>query len=256
VGGEEVKQMLDEEGAQRSFNQMMELFVTPEINRRKEAGTLPSNFRLWAAQVVFCPDWKRPLIRLNEEAKIQAKAKIKDAVPGSMISINAIEEIVDLRLPDDEESQYGHVTILRFKDHWLYTFDFRYNKGLAREHAQVAKQFLELARYARESQFVSPFIDNLFSCVELCARSELLLIPDKKFKQKAAHSTVKSKHNRFLGKLDPNNPFNKMLNELSAIRNNARYLRNLVKISASKSQEYLETAQEMLVHLEAKLRKH
>ena len=67
---------LDKKGQQKTFNNLMELYVLPEITRRKERGVLPKNFVLMAAQILF-PDG---MVRLNEEARIHSTVKLKKDV--------------------------------------------------------------------------------------------------------------------------------------------------------------------------------
>jgi len=72
--------MLENEARQRAFNQFMQLFVLPEIERRKKDGVLPGRFVLQSAQVIFSGDGTKPVVRLNAEAKIQAKVKLKNGI--------------------------------------------------------------------------------------------------------------------------------------------------------------------------------
>lgn len=44
--------MLDKEGQEEIFKQFMEIWILPEIDRRKEYGTLPDNFILSKSQVL------------------------------------------------------------------------------------------------------------------------------------------------------------------------------------------------------------
>jgi hypothetical protein len=141
--------MLDKEGQQRSFDQFMQLFVLPEIERRKKDGNLPEGFILQSAQVIFSGDGTKPVVRLNTEAKIEAKVKLKDDIKknkGEVVSWNDIEDIQMIRLPDDEEGKYAHFSMVRVGGNWIFTFDFRYNKELARTCFKTAKQFAENLR--------------------------------------------------------------------------------------------------------------
>jgi hypothetical protein len=60
------KELSPEEGWRRAFQQMWDLFVQPEVDRRDKLHLLPADFDLSAAQVIFPPG--EPLfVRLNEE---------------------------------------------------------------------------------------------------------------------------------------------------------------------------------------------
>lgn len=251
--------MLDKEGQQRTFNQFMELFVLPEITRRKESGRLPEKFVLNAAQIIFYGDGRRPTVRLNEETKIVAKIKLKNGVKkdkGEAVLRNEIERLENLRLIDEEEPEYAHASMVKFGNHWLLGFDFRYNKRLAREHFKTAKQFYESAKNAHQNKLMTPFVDNLFSCIELLAKSELLLMPDEKFKEKATHKAIQIKYNKFVEIGNANLDFKTALNKLSGLRNSARYLKSNFRLSQAEAQEYLSIAREMIDYLEPILEKH
>lgn len=250
--------MLDKEGQQRTFNQFMELFVLPEITRRKEAGVLPDKFVLNAAQVIFYDDGRRPLVRLNEDAKILAKIKLKNGVnkeKGEDVFQNEIEKLETLRLMDEEESKYAHISIIRFKNHWILGFDFRYNKKLARDHFKTAAQFYSSAQNAYQNNLMVPFIDNLFSAIELLAKSELLLMPDEEFKKKTTHKGIQIKYSKFVDIGNAKLDYKKSLNKLSGLRTSARYLKSDFQLSETEAQEYLEVVKEMLDYLEFKLSK-
>jgi uncharacterized protein (UPF0332 family) len=252
--------MTDKEGFQRTFNHMMELYVNLEVTQRKNRGVLPDKFVLHAAQILFKDDGGRPLVRLNEETKIIAKAKLKSGIKkdeGEFIDLNnEIEKINSLTLMDDEESKYAHITTFRFGDRWLLGFDFRYNKGLARTHFEVAKQFFEVANISYEKELTRPFIDNLFSCVELLAKCELLLMPNKKFKEKASHGGIQMKYNQFVNIGNAKSNFKTALNKLSSLRDSARYLRSNLRLSETESEKYLLIAKEMFDWVESRLIRH
>lgn len=252
--------MLDKEGQERTFKQLMELFVIPEIARRKETGGLLKNFVLNKAQVIF-DDEGEPSVRLNEETKIVAKVKLKSGVKKNKdeaVFENEIERIENLQLLDEEEPKYAHVSMVRYGNRWLLAFDFRYNKDLARDHFETARQFYKSAQDAYKNKLLAPFIDNLFSCIELLAKSELLLIPDSKFRRTAKHRAIQSRYNQFMYIDKDKLGFRTALNELSKLRNSARYLKPkaLSSLEEDKAQDYLTVARAWIDYLEQRLEKH
>jgi hypothetical protein len=50
----------------------MDFWINPEIERSREAGTLPEDFALSAAQVILDPGADELQVRLNEEVKAAA----------------------------------------------------------------------------------------------------------------------------------------------------------------------------------------
>jgi hypothetical protein len=251
--------MLDKEGQQRSLNQFMQLFILPEIDRRKKDGKLPTNFALTQAQVIFAGDGSRPIIRLNDEAKIKAKVKLKEGIrcnKGDLIKLSDIDHIAMIRLPDDEEEKYAHLSMIVINREILFTFDFRYNKGYARNCFNTARQFFDSAKDALEKNRLAPFIDNLFSCVELLAKAELLLMPDPKFKQKSTHKGIQLKYDKYVNIGNAKLEFKTTLNKLAALRDSARYLKSDFELSDGEEKQYLDVASEMITYVEMRLRKH
>lgn len=251
--------MLDKEGQQRSFDQFMQLFVLPEIERRRKDAVLPEGFVLQSAQVIFSGDDTKPMVRLNSEAKIQAKVKLKDGVKknkGETIFWNDIEDIQMIRLTDDEEGKFAHISMVRVGGNWLFTFDLRYNKELARTCFKVAKQFFESAQEAFEQKRPAPFIDNLFSSIELLAKAELLLMPDPKFKKKATHKGIQLKYGQYVDIGNAKPEFKTTLNKLAGLRTSARYLKSGFNLDNEEGQKYLGIGSAMITHVEERLRKH
>jgi hypothetical protein len=51
------------------MQQVLELWINPEIERRREAGRLPDDFSLTRAQVIMNLDANAPEVRFNKEIK-------------------------------------------------------------------------------------------------------------------------------------------------------------------------------------------
>ena len=60
---------MTEDGADRMLQQAFELWFQPEIDRRVSAGTLPSEFSVWAAQVIMEPDGDSPVVRFSDQIR-------------------------------------------------------------------------------------------------------------------------------------------------------------------------------------------
>jgi uncharacterized protein (UPF0332 family) len=128
-------------------------------------------------------------------------------------------------------------------------------KGLARKHLDVAKQFYQTARNACENSRWSPFIDNLFSSVELSAKSELLLMPDKQFAHRMNHIAIKSKYNGFVKIGNAKSDYARALNHLSELRGKARYLKSEFVIDSVNAQHLLKVAEDMISYVKLRLEK-
>lgn len=218
---------------ERVFRQFMELFVTPSIKERQSKGELPKSFPLHAAQIIFFPDDRKPLVRLNEE--VQANGKIK-----------SIEMFEKMKLVEDQFQDCGHATLLRFNDIWHIAFDFRYNKELSTNHLDTAVEFYELSEVALGKRHWSAFVDNLFSAYELAAKAILLSTPEKEFREKTTHKHIHSRFNRFARLGNIKEDHKDVFNKLSEMRSNARYLKGELNLSDSEAAQMLSTVKEFI----------
>ena len=165
---------------------------------------------------------------------------------GDPIYEHEIEGLDRFQLSDEEEDpDRGHVTLVKIADSWIITFDFRYNKALAKKLIDTAKQFYDSAEFSFRQKNSASCLDNLFSAAELAAKSVLLLIPDPKFRKKTGHGGIQFKYNRYanLGNVKPE--FRKALNKLSGLRERARYHGEIL-ISEEEIRGLLKNVKEMI----------
>lgn len=235
--------------AQRTFQQFMDLFIIPEVRSRQKSESLEDPINIQAAQIIFYPDGRRPEVRINTEVKAQNVVTLKNndnRKPGDIVSWNDIADIEKIQLTDQDDPDCCHVTLFRLKTGWHFTFDFRYNKQLAKRHSETANEFYEAAESAFNKKHYAAFLDNLFSACELAARSVLLLIPDKKFREKTTHSSVHSRYNRSasIGNYQPQHC--ETYNKLYGLRKKARYLKSDYSLSVKEGSELLKGVKEMI----------
>ena len=235
---------------QKAMQQIMDIFVTPEVTRRQENGELPRPLDLRAAQIIFYINGRKPEVRINSEVKAVGKVKLKPGVsknPGDPVYENDLEGVAEITLTENDDPNCGHATLLRLGDMWLLAFDFIYNKALAKKHIDDAKQFIQAAEFLFSQKYWNAFVDNLFSAAELLAKAILLTFwSDPKFQQKATHEAIHSRYNRFahLGNVDPHHA--ETFNKLSRLRYPARYSRDYFSLSESEAEELLERIKGML----------
>ena len=236
---------LDDEGSKRFLNQVLSIWVKPDIELRKSAGTLPSNFALSRAQVILYPDGKY-VVRLNDEVKALAKIRAaRKFEAGEVYQIPSIDDIEDVDLSPDDSPDASHVTLFFQGRVGRIFFDFRRNRGLAKERYQAALQFLEAAEFCVNKMLLRPFIDCLFSAAELLASSQLFLFADPKYVKKGSHGQTHSQYN-LRSKLGiGNQTYVTTFNKLSSMRTSARYLKGPIALSESDAREYLKAVQEM-----------
>jgi HEPN domain-containing protein len=232
------------------LHQALELWIGPEIERRREAGRVSEGFELHAAQVIFDMELDAPKIRLNEEVKAVLTARVNRAVEaGEPVRWADVTELVELQLTNQDPNA-GHLTVLRKPDGWWITFDLRYNATRIAETVQAAEEFLASARSAFGKGHSRAFVDALFSATELLAKGILLMVPDKRLLTSRTHGFVSARYNLWGGKLgNVPRPFVELLNELERMRGPARYLAKAFALDRERAQTMLTTAEEMLAHV-------
>ncbi len=234
---------------EKTFEQIVSIFIDPEVKLRINKGLLSKDFKLNAFQVILSPNDKPPLVRLNREVKAEILVTKKEGVNkqiGEMILLNEIENIQEFKLIEEEYLDCGHVTALKIGNNWNLSFDFRYNKKTADKHFSLAKEFLLVAEYSLKKGLLIPFIDNLFSSLELGAKSILLSDSDSKLLKSKKHTLIHSKLNKQaqIGNVKPE--FRDLFNKLSAMRQPYRYLEKDNDLSTKDCKVWLEQAKRMI----------
>jgi len=217
------------------WNHVHEIWINPEIERRKELGSIPADFRVYAAQVMSFTDCRDNEIRLNEEVKaILIAIASRTLKPNEQFNLeDGISEIKNIELPEDDDPNAGHLTILKFKGKWTLVFDFRYNKKMARERLDAAGQFYESAKLNYERGLMRPAIENLFAAAELLATA-----------QQHHTGTI----NRYTAFVDIGNykvEHTETLLELKTLRTEARYLEKDFLITPIDIEKYLNVVNDM-----------
>ncbi|MBI3414515.1 MAG: HEPN domain-containing protein [Verrucomicrobia bacterium] len=230
------------------FRQVMDLWVTPEVERRQEARLLPKPLDLRAAQIIFFSDGHPHQIRINDEVKILLKVKIKKGVQkkeGEAVYSNDIEDLELSKLPDNEDPNCGHITIYRKEKTWLISFDLRYNKQSARTQLDAAKEFFDSATFSKDKKNWRSFADTLFSAAELAAKS-LLITSDLELARSKKHGAIHSKLNNFAKHGNIESVQREAFNKLSQIRAPARYAEKTFSLREQEAEKLLESVSRMI----------
>jgi len=240
--------MLDEEGGKILFNQLMEIWFLPEIKKRREEGKIKGKFVLNSAQVILNPKISKNEIRLNREIKAlvigvaRRKIEVNEIAPlGDMI-----KEIREVRLTDHDDPDVGHVTMFIFKGNWIIHFDFRYYKIKIKEIFDAALEFFEMAKISFSQKKNRPFVDNLFSAVELLSTCQIYNMAGKNFHEKRKHKEIQRKYNAFvkIGNFKPE--YKDALNNLSELRLAARYVKKKFELDQVKADNLMKIVNDML----------
>jgi hypothetical protein len=181
--------MLPEEGMQRFLDQVFELWINPELERRRADGTLADDFALQKAQIIFNID-QAPKVRINEEVKALAHLVVNRRIEkGEEIRHKDIEAISKVELTD-EDPDAGHVTLIDFAGAWHLTFDFIYNRTKIREALAAAEEFISVAKFAASEQNFRAFVENAFASAELLSKAFLMRMPNKRILHAKSHDLI------------------------------------------------------------------
>jgi len=173
---EENKLNFDDETKQRVFQQVMDIFVNPEIERRKKMNKLQSNLKLEKIQVIFPPN-KKPFVRFNNEVKAIIKCKVNKSIKNGDLGFD-IDSIESIKLTD-KDLNYGHFTLLFFRGNWIISFNFIYNKKEIDEHIKASIEFYESAKENLKKKRLRPFFENAFASAELFTKTLILSLSQK-----------------------------------------------------------------------------
>ena len=230
----------------RTLNHFLEVWVIPNTKKRQEAGTLPRPLQLKAALVIFFPDNRENLVKINQEV-CALQVKLKDGVSkkaGDSIYEYEIDWSSIPKLPK-EYGDCGYIGFIKSpsSNSVHLFFNARYNRAISKHLIIMAKQFFETADYNYQKQSWPPFIDTLFSAAELAVKCILLtgLITDRKsLDNPKGHKKMENVFTAFadLGNI-PANEKDAYL-KLRKERNAARYMkgRNEYTPSMKQKQKY------------------
>jgi len=235
---------------QNAFKQIMEIWITPEVMRRQQSGSIARPYDLQRAQVIFHADGRPNEIRLNEEVRFLATVKLKNDIPrkgeGDLAYAHGIESYESFRLPDGEDPNCGHITIVRIGDQWMIAFDAVYNKGMAARHLSAAQEFSTAAQQAVTNNLMRVFVDTCFSAAELAAKALLLTTPLPNKNTKMSHGRIHSRYNLEAKLGNVNASHKDVLNRLATLRGSARYLNNELDLSESEAGALIEAVQDAI----------
>lgn len=234
----------NKEMGDKLIEQALELWINPEIERRKQLNTLPENFKIHSVQVLMNFDAPNE-VRFNEEVKVIIEGKTtREIVEGEKVIIDEVlENITNVKLTE-RDGNAGHFTMIFHRGSWHINFDFRYNASRCLEHSKAANEFLTSAKLSLNRNNMRAFVDNLFSATELMAKAIMLMHDEVVFKTKK-HSTVHERYNKF-GKLgNVNSEYTKLLNRLASLRPTARYINNEFSLTKEEAKKMFKTANQM-----------
>jgi HEPN domain-containing protein len=252
MGGLGDKMSFDKETKQRIFQQVMDIWVNPEVERRIKEGIIKKGIPITKMQIIFSLDDGNK-IRLNEEVKSIITGKTtRDIKKGEIVYETDINQIENIQLTE-EDGNCGHITLLLFKDNWIIRFDAIYNKEVIKKHIEASKEFYESAKENLEKNRLRPFYENSFAVAELSAKGILLTLPDKKILEGKNHRDRLEKFKNWAELGNVKTEFNTILSKLNSLRSSARYLSS-DNYQNEDPQEILKVIEEMIKFAEENIK--
>lgn len=242
-----------QKAGKRIYERAWEWYIQPEIDRRREAGTIPDGFEPYAVQITMNVD--APIsVRLNEEVSAFLRTQvIRTLKKGESVSAGDIAEIEHMELTGRDPNA-AHVSMIFHRGAWQIYSDFRYNAERIRTTLDFAHEFLETAADALKAGRLRPFVDILYSALELMARAWVLQLPDRKFLGGVAHRTIKFRLNRPGGNLKHvERQYLDLFNRYPDLRDKARYRLEPIPVTTTSATEDLESTRQFYVYLQKHL---
>jgi hypothetical protein len=250
---------MNEELTRAVIQNMLTLYVEPEIKRRHDAGVVASlPMPLQKVQIIIPGDGSEIKVRLNDEARISADVNLRPDVPptiGEQIGFDEIGRVNYLFPADAEDQNSGHVEMIWSGDKVLLGFDFRYNRAKASKLVPVGREFLEAARHAKDTQRSwSVFVEALFSALELATKAFLWTTPwGQTFRARMPHPAIRENFARFPTVLNNLEAQRIALSDLASERNSARYLHSEIVPRWEDGEGWFSSCEAMLRQAEAQI---
>jgi uncharacterized protein (UPF0332 family) len=243
---------MDEKLTQRIIDQFLELWINPELGRRREAGSLDGLGPIYIAQVLFHDDKPSPEVLFNDEtrvARVQADAIAIDPAATQKHPADAV--VLPVRLTDADPNA-GHVTMVHTAHGWICSFDFTRNVGRSREIYFAAREFYSTAYAALESDHFRSVVENLFHAVELAARG-LLMLHNSQLVAASTHKAVKSAFNNWGRFGNVEKRYTQLLNILDSHRGACTYLKATPTVTRDLLESLVEQTRDLLDLLDERL---
>lgn len=256
-----IEDLIPDGPQKRTFMQFLDLFVRPEIERRRASGEIGENFVVTRAQAILYPDMRPWTVRLNDEISGEAVARLGPGSEGrtyfaeSTVYEHEIDGFERFALPP-EEADNGHITMIAFGGtKFALFFDARRSRGRAKVLVERARQFFELAEIAYDRQSWTALVDILFSAAELAVRAAMWTGPlGFDFAERMRHGAIGDTFSKFVGWGNANPRLLKTYNDLTRFRPLLRYRGEKERVRPAVGRRWLEDVRAMIEMAEAAVR--
>jgi hypothetical protein len=202
------------------LHMMRDAFV-PEIRERLEAGTLPDDFFLFAAQLIQPREGGR-IIRLNGEVRGRPYLRAnRDFQEGEGLKLEDFEDMEYFDLAE-EELDSGHFTLFFTGTGWWISFDLRPGRQKSMALLEKALAFLAATRWSTAKDLAEPAIDTLYTACENIAKARLIL-DHQKADEFTSHKATATQINLLARMGNISVAFKNIFNRLAKERNPAKY---------------------------------
>lgn len=178
-----------EEASARAIDHVHRLFIVPEIEKRLSGGTLdpsmieshpsdaePGKVLMPQITLVILEEEKPERVLFDHEAQVLFDARIKtEQAEIGQVSLNEAE-LFGFELPIVGPNA-GWILVLNRSGRLSMHFDFRRNRGFAKEHMGLGQSFLISAAHTYRKGDYRACIEMLFHASEKFAKAQLLLLP-------------------------------------------------------------------------------
>ena len=183
---------LDPKAIQNFVQSISITFIIPEIERRKKEGLVDGNYFPEKIQIIFTIDGFKE-IRFDGEVRAlivtnKGEATVNDNFNVEGLSIEKLDRVED-------ETEFGHVTLVHIRDLWMIAFDFRYGIRASQNNYKIGKEFLDAARYCYENKNYRAMCANLYISAENFAKARFFLRPDSDLRKTKKHEAIAAKVN-------------------------------------------------------------
>lgn len=239
---------MDPDAANNFFNNILSMWINPEIERRKTAGELNNGFLLNKAQVIFTIDGSK-VIRLNAEVKANIRTNVRTFSDMSINLDDTQESVVRLDRIKEEED-FGHATLLKVRDLWVLAFNFTYGVKTSKQFYKLGKEFLEAAELSLTKKIIKATATNLYIATENLMKARIILYPDSIARSAKTHGSIAGRVNIHardtkVVKSEYRNAFNFLQKLYSS---GARY-NPALKIDSNKIEEVVQIVKKLEIEL-------
>lgn len=212
----------DSEFASRVTDQMFDLFIFPEFQRR---GLPPDRASVRKALITLAPG-AGASVDLNEEADLAFRADSTRAISAGQAMTTADIDpasVAGLR-PVTIDPDAGWVALADFPGLGVVVaFDFTRNRGTARRLLDKAADFHSQGEDALSAGRISPSLDLAFSAAELSVTAMMSLLPNEPTRGRNKHGRRTAWFSQWTRLGNSPREFHQLLGRLAELRPRARY---------------------------------